>query len=154
MQLRPMEEAGSVIEMWRKSVSLLCRDSETKEEGSQLMQLMKQAREIGLDVHLNGKLPDDRDAAYIITAALRECATNAVRHAEAAELYAALSQDDGVVTAVITNDGKAPESKISEGGGLTNLRSRIERAGGTMHIQSVPDFSVTITLPLKKEVTA
>jgi len=147
VQQRPMEEAESVIAMWRKSVGLLCRDSEIKEESSQLLQLTEQAREIGLAIHLNGRMPEDREASYILTAALRECATNAVRHAEASGLYADLSRKDSMVTIVITNDGKVPENSILEGGGLSSLRRRVERAGGTMRIQSMPVFSLTVSLP-------
>ena len=92
-------------------------------------------------------MPEDREASYILTAALRECATNAVRHAEASGLYADLSRKDSMVTIVITNDGKVPENSILEGGGLSSLRRRVERAGGTMRIQSMPVFSLTVSLP-------
>lgn len=34
-----------------------------------------------------------------------------------------------------------------EGGGLTNLRHRIEAAGGTMVVQSLPEFSLIIDVP-------
>jgi len=38
-----------------------------------------------------------------------------------------------------------------EGGGLSTLRRRVERAGGTMTVQSFPQFKLTVTIPKEKE---
>lgn len=58
-------------------------------------------------------------------------------------------ENTGSYTVMIGNDGKSPEKVIIEGGGLTNLRHRIETAGGTMIVQSLPDFSLVIDIPKK-----
>ena len=55
---------------------------------------------------------------------------------------------------IIINDlpcGKIPERQIVEGGGLSTLRRRIERAGGRMVVQSFPKFQLTVTVPKGKE---
>ena len=44
-----------------------------------------------------------------------------------------------------------PESEIVEGGGLSTLRRRVERSGGTMTVDSFPAFRLTVTIPKKKE---
>jgi len=46
---------------------------------------------------------------------------------------------------------KQPGSEIIEGGGLSTLRRRVERAGGTMTVQSLPKFKLTVTVPKGKE---
>ena len=51
----------------------------------------------------------------------------------------------------ITNNGKRPDGPIVEGGGLSTLRRRVERAGGTMVVQSLPIFKLTVTVPREKE---
>ena len=99
----------------------------------------------------NGKLPDDESTAYLLTCAVRECVTNAVRYADASELYAVFTEDEGFATVTITNNGKLPESEIIEGGGLSTLRRRVERAGGSMSVQSFPKFQLTVTVPTEKE---
>ena len=38
-----------------------------------------------------------------------------------------------------------------EGGGLSTLRRRVERAGGIMTVQSFPEFKLTVTVPKEKE---
>ena len=58
-----------------------------------------------------------------------------------------IRHEDGHVTAVITNNGTPPAGEIKEGGGLSSLRRRIRSAGGTMAIQSLPAFALTVTLP-------
>ena len=54
-------------------------------------------------------------------------------------------------TVTITNNGKPPREAVREGGGLSTLRCRVERAGGTMTIQSFPVFELTVTVPKGKE---
>ena len=82
---------------------------------------------------------------------LRECVTNAVRYAEASALYVDFSETEGDATVSVSNNGKQPDSKISEGGGLSTLRRRVECAGGTMAVQSIPQFKLTVTVPKGKE---
>ena len=79
--------------------------------------------------------------------ALRECITNAIHHAEASIIDVDMNHRGGIVTGVYTNNGKIPEREIVEGGGLTSLRSRIEGAGGTLTVRSLPVFTLTVTLP-------
>ena len=51
----------------------------------------------------------------------------------------------------LTNNGAAPKEKITEGGGLSMLRHHVEEAGGRMEIQSLPRFSLMLSLPEKEE---
>jgi len=96
-------------------------------------------------------LPQQESVAYLLTCAVRECVTNAVRYAEATELYADFSENETDATVSVTNNGKVPASQIVEGGGLSTLRRRVERAGGMMEVQSFPQFRLTVTVPKEKE---
>ena len=58
-----------------------------------------------------------------------------------------ITNSNGQISAVYTNNGKQPKQEIIEGGGLASLRERIERAGGIMTVQSLPFYSLTLTLP-------
>ena len=51
----------------------------------------------------------------------------------------------------LTNNGTAPKEKITEGGGLSMLRQRIEEAGGKMEVQSIPRFKLMLSLPEQEE---
>ena len=89
--------------------------------------------------------------AYLLTCTVRECVTNAVRYAEATELYVVFAETQTESSVTVTNNGRIPESPIVEGGGLSTLRRRVERAGGTMTVQSRPRFQLTVTVPKGKE---
>lgn len=46
----------------------------------------------------------------------------------------------------IRNNGKQPDKNIIEGGGLSNIRQKLEEAGGYMKIQSIPELIINIGL--------
>lgn len=145
-QNRPMEELDLTV--WKNAVSLLKHDNELPKGQDSVEELMDAAQGIGIKIILDGKLPKDADAAEILLAAIRECMTNAVRHAKAGELYVRLSCDGKAASAVITNNGETPTGKIVEGGGLTSLRSRIRKYGGTLQVRCVPAFEMRVAVPL------
>ena len=141
---------ASVVNSWQRAVSMIKYTNETDDE-DMLSQICKTCKSVGLEFVQNGNLPKEETAAYILTCAIRECVTNAVRYAKASELYATFSEDDTKATVTVTNNGKKPENEIIEGGGLSTLRRRVERSGGTMKIDSFPKFKLTVTTPKKKE---
>ena len=145
MQKRPTGELDLTV--WKNAVRLLKHDAQSPEEQDALTELIEAAAGIGIRIHTEGTLPEDQAAAYLLVTAMRECATNAVRHAGAADLFARFFQAHGMATAVITNNGAAPAKDITEGGGLSSLRTRIERHGGDMHIRSKPHFEMTVSVP-------
>ena len=148
-QNRPIKELD--LTEWKNAVRLLKHDIETADEKDALSGLMKAAEGIGIKFVSTGSLPPQKHAADIIVSAVRECMTNAVRHAGAGELYASFSTGEDTAEAVITNNGAVPQSEIVEGGGLSSLRDRIEKSGGTMTIRSSPEFELRVSVPLRTE---
>ena len=116
-----------------------------------LLQIRKTCEYVKLAFIQTGELPKQERIAYLLTCAVRECVTNAVRYAEATELHARFIENEAEATVTVTNNGKIPERQIVEGGGLSTLRCRIERAGGRMAVQSFPKFQLTVTVPKEKE---
>jgi anti-sigma regulatory factor (Ser/Thr protein kinase) len=140
----------SVVHSWHRAVSMLKYNNETGDE-DMLLQIRQTCRSLGLEFRQIGTLPQEEAAAYLLTCAVRECVTNAVRYAQASELYAEYVETENLATVVVTNNGKQPEGEIVEGGGLSTLRRRVERSGGTMIVQSLPKFQLTVTVPKGKE---
>ncbi len=140
----------SVAIAWQRAVSMIKYNNETSDE-DMLSQIRKTCKSIKLGFVQKGKLPKEESAAYLLTCAVRECVTNAVRYADASELYADFTETETEATVVVYNDGKQPDSEIVEGGGLSTLRRRVERAGGSMTVQSRPRFKLTVTVPKGKE---
>ena len=140
----------SVVTSWQRAVSMLKYNNETTEE-DMLSQIRKTCEFVKLNYIQTGKLPKEERIAYILTCAVRECVTNAVRYGEASELYAVFKETETIATVDVTNNGKTPDGEIMEGGGLSTLRRRVERAGGTMTVEAFPKFKLTVTVPKRKE---
>ena len=116
-----------------------------------LAELTEGVAGIGVALHVRGEFPQKSGAAYLLTAAVRECAINTVRHAKGSEMTVELTKTPHSLIAAITNDGLTPAGEVVEGGGLSALRRRIEGAGGAMQVESTPRFRLVITLPGKEE---
>ena len=108
--------------------------------------LLDSAKTGGVTVRIRGQEPTDGEGELLYTA-MQVCLTNAIQHANATELSVNIWENECSYTVMIRNNGKPPEKKITEGGGLTNLRHRIENSGGKMTVQSLPEFSLTIEMP-------
>lgn len=147
----PTEELD--LSTWKSAIHLLKRSSERPKDKDALTQLVEAAAGIGITIHLDGTLPQHAASAYLLITAMRECATNAVRHAGATELYVRVTQIQGIARARITNNGTPPEEPVSEGGGLSALRARVEKAGGDMVVCFAPNFELTVSVPIIEEET-
>lgn len=120
--------------------------------GEMIRELVDSAAGIGVKITINGKLPEDAKHAYLLITAMRECATNTVRHAHGSEMAVTLTMTGEAIIAQIENNGCKPDGEVVEGGGLSDLRRRVEKAGGTMTIESRPAFRLTVTLTKKEEL--
>ena len=127
------------------------QDGDAFDSDKTLAELTEGIAGIGVALHVRGEFPQKSGAAYLLTAAVRECAINTVRHAKGSEMTVELTKTPHSLIAAITNDGLAPAGEVVEGGGLSALRRRIEGTGGAMQVESTPRFRVVITLPGKEE---
>lgn len=140
------QNADELIDMWRESVTLMKKDNESKNE-DELSFLISSAKKMGLDIVTDGRLPAQPDNYYIVISAVRTCLINAVRHADASEMYVNITYESGFVKIKITNNGIPPKGEITEGGGLSALRRRVEKHAGIMTTQSSPVFALNIKIP-------
>ena len=144
-----MEELDLTV--WKNAVRLLRHENEQPEEQDAVAGLMNAAYGLGIKVSILGTFPEDPSAKEIILSVIRECMTNAVRHAGAKELYVRLACSDQTAYVSVTNSGAAPEGEIAEGGGLTSLRILVKKSGGSMEIKTVPRFELTVSVPVRGE---
>lgn len=140
----------SLTMAWQRAVSMLKYSNDTQEE-DMMLQIRKTCEHMKVAFIQTGDLPKKERVAYLLTCAVRECVTNAVRYAQATELYVAFSETEAEAYVIISNNGKIPKGEIVEGGGLSTLRRRVERAGGRMTVQSLPEFKLTVSVPNEKE---
>ena len=134
-------DAGMVLQEWGKSISFREAALLSAKE-----KLFHDAKSSGVMVRMKGEEPKGR-AADLMYVAMQVCLNNAIQYAQATELEINIWNNADNYMVMIGNNGKQPEQTIMEGGGLTNLRHRIEAAGGTMVVQSLPEFSLIIDVP-------
>lgn len=145
------QEAAESIRLFQKAVSAMKSDNEYPLERGELAEFLQDAATIGVKVELTGELPKQEELYHIFVIAMRESLTNSVRHADATELSAVVTQNDGSVSLRVTNNGKPPKSPAQPKGGLLNVHRHIVNLGGSMEIQWSPIFALTITIPTEKE---
>jgi len=124
--------------------SFLLGEAEKSEEDREnvVKEAEAAAQRIGVRVQMEGSVPDNDRFKRLLAYAVKECAANAVKHADGTELTVVLSEN----TAVLTNNGRPPKHAIEESGGLLALRKEVEAAGGKMSVDSLPRFRLTIQL--------
>ena len=142
------KETKKKINDLKEAVGMLsanrCTSAGTFEDARQ------KAEQLGVKVTLNGLIPAETNAEQLISAAVRECVTNCIRHAKGDAVYVETAAQSGTLRVEITNSGEPPRGTIVEGSGLSSLRRSVEAFGGVMHVSHSPVFSLVIYLPIKE----
>ena len=150
-QGKPIGELDLTV--WKKAVRLLKHENEQSEEQDAVTELMNAAFGIGIQVSFDGTFPENGAVKELFLSVIRECMTNAVRHAGAKELYVRFASGDHRASVCVTNSGAVPQGGLVEGGGLASLRILVKKSGGTMEVKTVPRFELTATVPVGEEKT-
>ena len=127
----------SIADRWYRTLTVFTTQFWREHTPADVQALEQMAAAMHLQLQMNG-MPEQA----VFLEAVRECMTNAVRHAGAGAMYVQATPH----RIVITNNGKPPVRPITEGGGLTDLRQKVEQQGGTMTIESAPVFRLQIDL--------
>jgi signal transduction histidine kinase len=92
--------------------------------------------------------------AHTIFRCVQEALTNALRHANAENVYLAVEIREDTVTVSARDDGRGAAS-VKAGHGLTGLRERVEGIGGHVEVDAHPGGGVTLRalLPLRGGTT-
>ena len=151
LQHTDLKELRANAALWEQSISVLFRSSQMTAQSEPLEAAKKRAEELGVRVLLTGNEPQRQRMRVLSALAISECASNCARHAAGTELYVHFWQKPGCLEIALTNNGAAPKKKITEGGGLSMLRQRIEEAGGKMEVWSIPRFKLMLSLPEQEE---
>ena len=104
-----------------------------------------------LKIHLN--LENDLNVLPVLLRqtlfrAIQEGLTNIQRHAEASEAWIQISQQEGCITLLVSDNGKGINTQAKEiltGFGLTGLRERANALGGEFHIDRRPGGGTQLT---------
>lgn len=137
---------GEVREAWQKNLSLL--ENSRPESWQAPYYLRKlEAEALGIRLEISGSLPEESRLIPVVETALSVHVTNVLRHARGNRALVSCRRERGGYRLELTNDGEPPALPLREGGGLGNLRSRVEALGGSMALEASPTFRLGIWLP-------
>lgn len=151
MLMRESEEDRDIfLSQWKQTLDLLNKDNESVEDEQLHRQVQDRAKFLGVKIIYIGEKIWESHIFRLLDIILLEALSNCVRHAGASELYVKFGSAEHEWGVVITDNGQKPEKNIKEGGGLSGIRKKVEKCGGTLRICSDPIFSITVKIP--KEV--
>jgi signal transduction histidine kinase len=109
---------------------------------------------IHLDIPDELSLADPKRAQILLRCA-QEVITNAVRHAQAANLWIRLTADDDGLRLEARDDGRGAD-ELLPGNGLNGMRERIKELGGRLEIMTRPNsgFRINAWMPPESESPA
>ena len=118
--------------------------------GYALEELEKGASSVGMQVLIQGELPESEKIQRLFLFCSMECLLNARQHAQATEMRIAIQRNKQrrTVTFRFTNNGVRPTSRVQPSGGLQLIHSAVEEAHGNVSLSDHPDFSLEIELPM------
>lgn len=91
-------------------------------------------------------VPDLEAALYRI---VQESLTNAARHGGASRVVVDVAEEDGLIRATVTDNGRGFDTEArSDGFGLLGMRERVELFAGTLEIESTLGEGTTIAVTL------
>lgn len=135
------------VRLWKRNIAVLRMEAEPSSESDHLTTLVKTADSVGVSIEVKGKMPRAKENRLLVMSVATEALTNAVKYADAEKMTIESEEMADCYVVCFTNDGKKPETDvITEGGGLSSLRKKIERAGGEMYVSGLPEFTLTIKL--------
>jgi signal transduction histidine kinase len=102
----------------------------------------------GIAIELEAGLGHERlpsDIETVLYRLVQEALTNVVKHAHAQHVSIVVRRKEGVVTAVIEDDGRGFEDGKGEGGlGLVGMRERVALVNGRFRIESAANAGTTL----------
>ena len=118
-------------------------DNEDISEAQNLQNSIVTAFEmIGFNIEISGEIPKETPKAKALIKIIRECATNAIRHANATKLFVNISDNK----IEISDNGKFTNQTFIENTGITGMRLNAETLGGELIISKDIGFKVVIKM--------
>ena len=121
--------------------------AEAEEQQSSIETLQRQFAAIGVTVELEGFLPEQGEHHALCVDLAREGITNAVRHSLASSVLICCTESGESFTMTVSNSGFSTKREIREGGGITELRRKLRKVGGSLSVTTRPAFVLEATIP-------
>ncbi|MBR1816932.1 MAG: hypothetical protein IJ763_09560 [Lachnospiraceae bacterium] len=121
--------------------------SDTDDAALNLDNLVRINKNIGVDVEINGGLPEDNEKAKVLLEIIREAVTNAINHADSTRVMVDIENTADNTQMTITNNGRKPREIISENEGIKGMRRKVRTIDGSLTIKTIPEFAISVNIP-------
>jgi two-component system, NarL family, sensor kinase len=121
-----------------------------------LVEQVNQSKQICVKLEVFGvNGPLDNLIENTLYRATQELLNNAIKHSRASEIFLQLVKNENEITLIVEDNGVGFDENTTlllPGGGLNNIRSRVENLNGSVFMDSLPERGtiVTIVIPVKK----
>lgn len=142
---------------WKYVIKLLRCGDRTERSNNTIKELYKAAHFLGLELDIEGNIPNTRELLTLFIACIRECMTNTVRHSKAKKLHIIIEETHNQIQWKYINEPQDKVEEVVEGGGLLALRKMITEFDGDMIIEinkkldTKEVFQLTVILPTRKD---
>ncbi len=143
-----VDEAALLNTLKVTNTYLLREYEEDDTQRDPLSEAIEMAKAIGVSVSFTGMIPSEGSPRNILSVAINECATNTRKHANGDALKVEVREEEGFINFSVSSNGESPKKNVNETGGLLTLRTVVENAGGSMKINTQPEFSIDIRIPV------
>lgn len=113
--------------------------------------MLNTAYDLGINIFIQGFLPQTEPAKHIVATAIHECLTNMLKYSDGTEIKIRSLEKDNHYVVSFSHNGIKPEKKVVPAGGLLSLETMVEKSGGTMEIMSEPEYVIVITLEKERK---
>jgi signal transduction histidine kinase len=127
-----------------RDVVAALRDDERYDLKGALEALAHSVPRPAIHVDISPRVQVSPDQAHALIRCAQEAVTNAVRHAEASNLWLQITTDGEGVRLVARDDGSARPAAAAPGSGLRGMRERVEALGGKLAVRAGVDFGFTV----------
>jgi signal transduction histidine kinase len=135
--------ARDLLTKVRDVVSAL-RDAERCDLQDALEALARSVPAPAIHVDISTGIRIGPDQAHALMRCAQEAVTNAVRHAQASNLWLDVTSDGNGVRLVARDDGSARPASSPPGSGLLGMRERVEALGGKLAVRTGAGFGFTV----------
>lgn len=119
---------------------------------NQLFRTLEQSKGIKFSLFLHPKTPTLGQSAGIeLYRIVQELVSNTIKHAQSSEVSLQTNFSDGIFNLIFEDNGKGFDQSEKKGGiGLENIRNRVKRLGGELHIDAEKGRGSIFIVEIKK----
>ena len=139
------EDRRRLETLWGECLLLFGNEEEPVKVASAWDKFITTAGAIGVDVMVEGEVPESKEDQALLVELVHEALNNAIRHGHAKKIWITLKDQGPTFTCCIKNDGDLPTGPVEEKGGLKNMRQRLAYYDGSLAVRRESLFELDLS---------